>query len=440
MLKSRWMLIPAALAINLSVGQTYAFSVFNLPLTRIVGITRSAPSDWRLTTVGWVFTLTYVFLGLSAGLLGPWQDRVGPRISGLVAAGLWTSGFLVSALGIQLHTVALLYVGYGVLGGCGCGVGFTTPIAPLLRWFPDKRGMAMGFAIMGFGGGAIVAAPLSIRLMNHFATASSAGVAATFLVLGAIYFVAMTAGSLVLHLPPPGWTPDGSAAPAASTAPAAAPHVHANTALRTPQFYLLWCVLLLNVTAGLGVLGQAAAMIQEVFNGFSAAAAAAFVATLSFFNMGGRLLWAWLSDKVSRRLTYAAFFTAGPVMYAMVPLAARAGRLPLFIACFSAIMTLFGGGFALLPAYVADVFGTKHVNAIHGRLLTALSIAGVAGPVLVNYLREYEIGHGIPAARAYDHTMFIMAALLVVGFFCNRAIGPVHERHHLAERPEAVSR
>jgi MFS family permease len=433
----RWVLIPAALAINLSVGQTYAFSVFNVPLTRTLGITAPIDGDWKLTTIGWIFTITYIFLGLSAGLLGTWQDRVGPRISGACAALLWAIGFVVSAAGVKLHAISLLYLGYGVLGGSGCGVGFTTPIAPLLRWFPDRRGMATGFAVMGFGGGAIIGAPLSLALMRHFASPTSTGVAETFLVLAAVNFAAMLAGALVLRMPPAGWAPAGFT-PASVRAQQTARHIETSAATKTPQFYLLWSVLLLNVTAGLGVLGQAAAMIQEVFTGFSAAGAAAFVATLSFFNMGGRLLWAWLSDRVSRRVTYAAFFTVGPLLYLAVPMAARAGNLPIFIACFAAIMTIFGGGFALLPAYVADVFGTRHVNAIHGRLLTALSVAGVAGPVLVNYLREYQIGHGVAAARAYDVTMYIMAALLAGGFFCNYFVGPIAATAAVAERGAAA--
>ncbi len=433
---SRWLLIPAALLINLSVGQTYAFSVFNVPLTRALGVSAPVPGDWSLTTIGWIFTITYIFLGLSAGLLGAWEDRVGPRVSGICAACLWSLGFVVSAAGVKLHSITLLYLGYGVLGGSGCGLGFTTPIAPLLRWFPDKRGMATGFAVMGFGGGAILGAPLSLRLMSRFSSATSTGVAETFLVLGGVYFVAMLAGSLMLRLPPAGWSPRGWTPPAIDTAREAR-EIPLAVALRTRQFALLWGVLLLNVTAGLGVLGQAAAMIQEVFTGFSAAGAAAFVATLSLFNMGGRLLWAWLSDRVSRRLTYAAFFSVGPLLYLMVPLTARTNNLPVFIACFAAIMTTFGGGFALLPAYVADVFGTAHVNAIHGRLLTALSVAGVVGPVLMNYLREYQLARGIVAARAYDVTMVIMAALLFAGYFCNRAIGPLDER--LLVRGRAVS-
>ncbi len=429
----RWLLIPAALLINLSVGQVYSFSIFNLPLTRAIGITAAAPGDWKLTTIGWIFTITYIFLGVSAGLMGKWQDRVGPRTSGAVAAVLWSLGFFVSALGVKLHAVSLVYLGYGVLGGCGCGIGFTTPVAPLLRWFPDRRGMATGFAVMGFGGGAIIGAPLAVRLMRAFAGPTSVGVAETFAVLGAIYFVAMLTGALIMRVPPPGWTPPGWT-PARAAETSAMQHLGVDAALHTRQFYLMWTILLVNVSAGLGVLGQASAMVQELFDGFSAAAAAAFVATLSFFNMGGRLLWASLSDKVSRQVTFAAFFIAAPLLYVAVPLTARAGNLPLFIACVAVIMTMYGGGFSLLPAYVADIFGTRHVNAINGRLLTALSAAGLIGPVLVNYLREYQITHGVAPARAYDTTMFIMAGLLVVGFVCNRAIVPLDSAARISGR------
>jgi MFS family permease len=416
---NRWWTILAAVLINLSIGQVYAFSVFNLRLTRIVGVVESAPGDWTRTTIGWVFTLAYVFLGLSAGLTGKWQERVGPRTSGLVAAFCFASGFFLAALGVYFHEIALLYAGYGVIGGCGLGIGFTTPISPLIRWFPDHRGLATGMAIMGFGGGAIVAAPLSEALMSRFSSTSSVGVWETFVVLGSVYLVAMLAGAFLFRIPPQ----DEETSSAAEKEHLAG--VTVEEAVRTPQFYLMWTILLFNVTAGLGVLGQASPMIQEVFVGFSAPAAAAFVALLSFFNMGGRLLWATLSDFIGRRATYSVFFTLGPLLYAAVPFAGGIGSVTLFVACFALILSMYGGGFASLPAYVADVFGSRDVGPIHGRLLTALSVAGVAGPVLVNYVREYQIARGVSQGEAYDVTMVLLAALLVAGFFCNRAIRPL---------------
>jgi MFS family permease len=426
---NRWWNVAAALAINLSIGQAYAFSVFNLPLTRVLGIGEPVPEDWKLSSLGWIFTLAYVFLGLSAGVGGKWQDRVGPRLSGVVAAAFFGTGFFLSAVGVWRHQLALLYLGYGVLGGCGLGLGFNTPISTLLRWFPDRRGLATGMAIMGFGGGAILAAPLSTALMRHFATPTSVGVAETFVVLGVLYVLAMLGGAFLFRLPPADFRPPGEQA----GAPAAGLTVE--QAIGTRQFALLWCVLVLNVTAGLGVLGQAAAMIQEVFDGVSAEAAGFFVALLSFFNMGGRLAWAWLSDRLGRRLTYALFFSLGPLLYAAVPLAGQQRSLVLFVGCFALIMSMYGGGFASMPSYVADVFGGGHVGAIHGRVLTALSAAGLLGPTLVNYLREYWIAQGYSVSHAYDATLYIMAGLLVVGFLCNQALHPLTIGRDALPRP-----
>jgi len=417
---NRWWNVAGALAINLSIGQAYAFSVFNLPLTRVLGVGEPRPEDWSLRSVGIVFTLAYVFLGLSAGVGGKWQDRVGPRKSGVIAALLFGSGFFLSALGVWRHQLLLLHLGYGVLGGCGLGLGFNTPVAPLLRWFPDRRGLATGLAVMGFGGGAILAAPLSTALMHQFASPTSVGVAETFVVLGTLYSLTMLGGAFLLRLPPVGFRPSGEEAAASPVA-----GLTVEQAIRTRQFTLLWCMLLLNVTAGLGVLGQAAAMIQEVFDGVSAETAGFFVALLSFFNMGGRLAWAWLSDRLGRRLTYALFFSIGPLLYAAVPLAGQQRSLVFFVGCFALIMSMYGGGFATMPAYVADVFGAGHVGAIHGRVLTALAAAGLVGPTLVNTLRELWIAQGYSKSHAYDATLYIMAGLLVLGFLCNQAVRPL---------------
>lgn len=424
---SRWLNIPAALCINVSIGQAYAFSVFNLPLTRVLGVSSSSPDDWRLTTLGWIFTLAYVFLGLSAGVAGRWQDRVGPRASGLLAAICFSGGFFLSAIGVWTHQIWLLYAGYGVIGGCGLGIGFNTPIPVLLRWFPDRPGLATGFAVMGFGGGAILGAPLAQALMSRFASQTSVGVAETFVAMGALYLLLMTTGAVLFRLPPPGWRPPGWVESSDVLRAHTSTGLSVEEAMRTRQFYLLWCVLLFNVTAGLGVLGQAAPMIQEVFNGFSSSAAAVFVAMLSFFNMAGRLLWAWLSDAIGRRRTFAVFFAVGPLLYAAVPFAGAAGSLVVFVACFALILSMYGGGFALMPPYIADVFGSAHVGAINGRVLTALSLAGVCGPVAVNYMRQAQIARGVSAGRAYDVTLFVMAALLVVGFVCNLAVKPVFD-------------
>jgi MFS family permease len=428
---NRWLIPPCALATHLCIGQAYAISVFNLPLTQQLGITQSTPEDWKLTELGWIFTIAIFFLGASAAVFGKWVQAEGPRKSGFVAALCWGIGFLIGALGIRLHNIWLVYVGYGVLGGCGLGIGYITPVSTLISWFPDRRGMATGMAIMGFGGGALVASPLSVLLMKMFATPTSTGVAQTWVVLGIVYLACMSLGAFGYRLPAPGWKPDGWVPGAAKASALITKHdVTPGQAITTPQFWFLWVVLCFNVTAGIGVLGQASAMIQEVFKGtINAAAAAGFVGLLSLFNMGGRFIWASLSDKIGRKATYACFFVLGPLLYALVPLSGELGSVVLFVACFCIILTMYGGGFATIPAYLADIFGAKYVSAVHGRLLTAWSVAGILGPVLVNYIREFQIQSGIPKEQAYNVTMYIMAGLLVVAFFANLAVKPVAEKH-----------
>ena len=429
---NRWLIPPCALATHLCIGQAYALSVFNLPLTHQLGINHSAPGDWKLTDLGWIFTIAIFVLGASAAVFGKWVQAQGPRKSGFVAALCWGIGFLVGALGIHTHQLWLVYLGYGVIGGCGLGIGYITPVSTLISWFPDRRGMSTGMAIMGFGGGALIASPLSDFLMRHFASSTSTGVAETWVVLGIVYLLFMMGGAFGYRLPaadwrPAGWTPPlpkpGALITMANVTPGTAP--------RTPQFWLLWVVLCFNVTAGIGVLGQAAPMIQEMFKGkITASAAAGFVGLLSIFNMAGRFGWASLSDKIGRKPTYMIFFALGTALYALVPLAGKTGSVALFVACFCLILSMYGGGFATIPAYLADVFGTKYVSAVHGRLLTAWSAAGVLGPVLVNYIRQFQIDHGIPKNQAYNITMYIMAVLLVIAFFANLAVKPVADRYH----------
>lgn len=306
---SRWMVPPAALAVHLCIGQAYAFSVFNGPLTKVIGITQSTADDWSLTSLGWIFSLAIVFLGLSAAFAGKWLEHVGPRRTMFTAACCFGGGFLISALGVYLHQIVLLYLGYGVIGGIGLGLGYVSPVSTLIRWFPDRRGMATGMAIMGFGGGAMIAAPLSVALMNHFRSATSIGVAETFIVLGIVYFISMSIGALAIRVPPADWKPAGWTPPQTSQQKMITRnHVHIDEALKTPQFYLIWLVLFLNVTAGIGILGQASVMIQESFKGtVTAAAAAGFVGLLSLFNMGGRFAWASASDWIGRKNTYFIF-------------------------------------------------------------------------------------------------------------------------------------
>jgi MFS family permease len=423
--------------VHLCIGQAYAFSVFNLPMTKLLGITKSAPDDWVLTQLGWIFSIAIFVLGASAAIFGRWVEEGGPRRAMFTAALCWGIGFLVSAAGVYVHNLWIVYLGYGVIGGCGLGIGYISPVSTLIKWFPDRPGMATGMAIMGFGGGAFIASPLSVWLMAKFSTPTHIGVAETFVVLGAIYFVFMTIGSIIVRVPPPGWAPAGYVAPVESTRLITRNDVYVYDALKTPQFWLIWWVLCLNVTAGIGVLGQASAMSQEMFPGHvTAVAAAGFVGLMSLFNMGGRFFWASMSDLLGRRNTYFVFFVLGIVLYSLVPWTGSIGSVALFVLAFLIIISMYGGGFATVPAYLRDMFGTRYVGAIHGLLITAWSMAGIFGPVIVNYMRAYNVAHGVPKAQAYNTTMYVMAVLLVIGFICNYFVKAVHHRFHM--KPETA--
>jgi MFS family permease len=427
----RSMVPPAALAVHLSIGQVYAFSTFNLPLTRLIGVTQSAPDDWKLSTVTWTFSIAIAILGLAAAVFGRWVERVGPRKSMFVAALCFGSGFIVSAFGVHYHSLWLLYLGYGVLGGTGLGIGYISPVSTLIKWFPDRPGMATGMAIMGFGGGALIGAPLSTILMDHFKTATSNGVMETFVTMGVIYFMYMMIGVYSVRVPAEGWKPAGWMPPAKPPRLVTEAQVAVDVAWRTPQFWLLWTVLCMNVTAGISVLAVASPMIQEIFTGrVTAQTATGFVALIGLFNMIGRFFWASTSDYIGRRHTYMIFFALGILLYASVPTFAQSRSIPLFVAAFCIILSMYGGGFATIPAYLRDIFGTMQVGAIHGRLLTAWSVAGVLGPQLVNYIREYQIKIGVPKAQAYSVTMYIMCGLLLIGFVCNFCMRPVDGKHH----------
>ncbi len=422
---NRWLVPPAALAIHLSIGQVYALSVFNLPLSKLIGIKDSAPGDWSLTMTAYIFSLAIAILGLSAAVFGKWLERVGPRLAMFVAAACFGGGFMVAALGVYLHQFWIVMGGYGVLGGIGLGLGYISPVSTLIKWFPDRPGMATGLAIMGFGGGAMIASPLSTDLMAHFKTATSMGVWETFLTLGVLYFVFMMFGVLTVRLPSPDWKPSG-APPARQVAAGA--NVEVNEAMRTPQFYLLWLVLCMNVSAGIGVLSQASPMIQETV-GVSAAAAGGFVGLLSLTNMIGRFFWSSTSDYIGRKATYAIFFLLGIALYVLTPTLGRSGNVALFVLAYAIILSMYGGGFATIPAYLRDKFGTMQVGAIHGRLLTAWSVAGVLGPTLLSRIRDERIKHGVPKADAYSTTMYIMAGLLAIGFIANMLVTKVDAKH-----------
>jgi len=428
---NRFCVPPAAIAVHLAIGQVYAFSTFNIPLTRLIGLSESAPGDWSQKQVVWIFSIAIAVLGSSAALFGRWVERAGPRKSMFVAALCFAGGFLLGAVGIRLHSLWLVYAGYGVLGGCGLGVGYISPVSTLLKWFPDRPGMATGMAIMGFGGGALIAAPLSVLLMAHFKSATSNGVLESFVTMGAIYFMFMMIGVIAVRVPPPDWKPAGWVEAAKPKALVTTAQVAAKVAWHTPQFWLLWGVLCMNVTAGIGVLSVASPMIQEIFSGrVTATAAAGFVGLISLFNMGGRFFWASTSDYIGRRATYMVFFLLGIFLYSTVPTIGFGGHIGLFVAAFCIILSMYGGGFATIPAYLRDVFGTMEVGAIHGRLLTAWSVAGVLGPVLMSNLRDYQLAHGVPKAQAYSVTMYVMCGMLLVGFLCNLAMRPVAAKHH----------
>jgi MFS family permease len=292
--------------------------------------------------------------------------------------------------------------------------------------------MATGMAIMGFGGGALIGSPLATALMDHFKSATSMGVAETFLTMGLVYFVFMMFGVLTVRVPPEGWRPEGWTPPTRATAAVTTAHVTADEAIGTPQFWLLWAVLFLNVTAGIGVLAQASPMIQEIFSGkIGASAAAGFVGLLSIFNLAGRFFWSSLSDRIGRKATYMIYFGLGAILYVLAPNAGLAGSVVAFVACTAVILSMYGGGFATIPAYLRDLFGTYQVGAIHGRLLTAWSAAAIVGPSLVTYIREAQLERGVPKTQAYTVSLYVMAVLLVAGFACNAAVRAVDARHHM---------
>jgi MFS family permease len=472
---SRWLVPPAALCIHLCIGMAYGFSVFWLPLTKAIGISKpvacppdmswidklfTTACDWDKPILGWMYTLFFVFLGSSAALFGGWLEHAGPRKAGVVSAVFWCGGLVLSGIGVYTHQLWLMWLGSGVIGGIGLGLGYISPVSTLIKWFPDRRGMATGMAIMGFGGGAMIGSPLADRLMKTFATPTSVGVWETFLAMAAIYFVFMMIGALTYRVPPTGWKPEGWVPPSTQGANSmiTTRHVHLSKAWRTPQFWMLWGILCLNVSAGIGVIGMASPMLQEIFGGrlvgldikFDqldkdqlgqvAAIAAGFTGLLSLFNIGGRFLWASLSDFIGRKITYFVFFVLGFVLYASAPSAGHTGSVALFVGIFCIILTMYGGGFATIPAYLADMFGTQMVGAIHGRLLTAWSVAGIVGPLLVNYINDAQIKSGVPKSEAYDTTMYILAALLIGGFVCNLLVRPVAAKWFMTDEELAAER
>src|SRR6201986_3655403 len=462
---NRWLVPPAALCIHLCIGMAYGFSVFWLPLSRAIGITapKACPDisllqelftttcDWRVASMGWMFALFFVVLGVAAAVWGNWLERVGPRKAGFVAALCWSGGLVLGAIGIYTHQLWLMWLGSGVVGGIGLGLGYISPVSAFIKWFPDHRGMATGMAIMGFGGGAMIGAPLANLLINYFKTPTDVGVWQTFVAMGVIYFVLMVIGAFSYRITPPNWQPEGFVAPSKSNAMISKANVHLDNAHKTPQFWLIWWVLCLNVSAGIGVIGMASPMLQEIFAGkliglpdlnfgalspeqrtILAGIAAGFAGVLSLFNIGGRFFWASFSDYIGRKNTYYTFFVLGIVLYALAPTFAAMGSKLLFVLGFGIILSMYGGGFAPVPAYLADMLGTQFVGPIHGRLLTAWSTAGIIGPVVVNYLREFQPAAGVPPDQPYNSTMYVVCAMLIAGLICNFMIKPVAAKWYMS--------
>ena len=477
---NRWLVPPAALAIHLCIGMAYGFSVFWVPLGRMVAAAHGAAKpmvcagnatsfagklaitskalfasdcDWTQFDLGWMFTLFFVLLGVSAAAWGGWVERGGPRKAGVVAALCWCGGLLAAAMGVYVHQLWLMWLGAGVIGGIGLGLGYISPVSILIKWFPDRRGMATGMAIMGFGGGALIGTPLANLLITHFKTPATVGVWQTLVVLALLYFVFMMAGAFGYRVPPEGWAPEGWLPPANSArAMISTGQVHLADAHRTPQFWLIWLVLCMNVSAGIGVIGAASPLLQDIFGGrlfsapsipfeqfsdaqrtLAAGVGTAFVGLFSLFNIAGRFFWASLSDRIGRRPVYYLFFILGLLCYAALTPLSRAGMIGVFAALVCVIASMYGGGFATIPAYLADMFGTLFVGAIHGRLLTAWSTAGILGPVLVNYLHDSRLAQGVTHARVYDSIFYVLVGMLLIGLIANASVRPVANKWHMSK-------
>src|SRR5690349_7128392 len=437
---NRWLVPPAALAIHLCIGQAYATSVYKTSLV--------AHFHASLTSVGIVFSIAIVMLGLSAAVFGTWVDTGGPRRAMVAAALAWSVGFLVGALGIATGQLWLLYLGYGVIGGIGLGIGYISPVSTLIKWFPDRPGLATGLAIMGFGGGALIASPLSKQLMDWYdpdytgaadQVPSGSAVALLFLTLALVYLVYMLFGAFIIRVPADDWKPAGwDPSTVKQKALVTTESVSARNAIKTPQFWLLWVVLFCNVTAGIGILEQASPMIQDFFrsgatSAVAAAAAAGFVGLLSLFNMGGRFVWSTTSDYIGRKPMYMIYLGGGLVLYVLLATVGSSATW-LFVLLAAVIISFYGGGFSTVPAYLRDLFGTFQVGAIHGRLLTAWSAAGIAGPLIVNGVLDSQGTPGELVAGDYRPALFIMVGLLAVGFIANLLIRPVASKWHEPRR------
>lgn len=476
---NRWMVPASALMIHLCVGMGYGMSVFWLPMSRILGLEKglgkplacgpdvsfigqlfTTSCDWQVTMCGVIFAILFFMLGVTTAVFGNWLEYNGPRKSGVASCVCFVSFFLLASLAMYIHQLWLAWVG-AVIGGIGLGLGYITPVSTLIKWFPDRVGMSTGFAVGGFGGGAMVGAPFAQMLMNMYSTPTTTGLWQTFLTMAVIYCVLMLCGAFSIRVSPPGWLPKGFVPKNTGNMvddghggliAASAFNVETNQSMKTPQFWFCWGMLFLNVSAGIGVIGMASPLLQEVFagnliglpgvpfdsltnaqKGQVATIAAGFAGLLSLFNIAGRLFWATLSDIIGRKMTYFIFFLAGAAIYASLPTLAASLNLVLFLAAACVALTFYGGGFATIPAYLADLFGTQFVGAIHGRLLTAWSCAGLISPLIINVIRDTQINRGVPKAQAYSVTLYIMAVFLIVGFVCAVMVRPVHSKHYMTE-------
>jgi len=413
---SRWLIPVAAVAIHICIGSVYAWSTFNRPIHALF------PNDpWWFSPPYTTFSTALILLGLSAAFGGPWVERRGPRAAATVAAALFGAGLVIGGIGLALKQSLLVFLGMGVIGGMGCGIGYIAPVSTLVKWFPDRRGMATGMAIMGFGGGAFLAGYLNVYFMNLF------GVARTIIALGVVYFLIMMIGARLIRRPQEGWRPAGWAPPVNQNKMITSLRLTRNEAIQTVQFYLLWGILFINVTAGIGILAQASPMMQDMF-GKTALQAAGVVSLISLFNAGGRFLWASLSDFIGRRNTYVIFFVTQVILFLLIPGLAGRGEWLTFEAALFVVFTMYGGGFATIPAFLADMFGAENVGAIHGVLLTAWSAAAIAGPVIITELSSRAKANLAPGAskiHIYDQPLEVLAALLAVGFVLTMLVRPV---------------
>lgn len=429
---NRWLVPPAAIAAHMCIGQVYGFSVFNKPLMAELGV--------PISNIQWAYAIALVMLGLSAAVFGKWVERSGPRRTLVASCACFCGGLLLASLGVHLKSLALVLFGYGFVGGIGLGLGYIAPVSTLVKWFPDRPGMATGMAIMGFGGGALIGSPLGQELMKYYQSSSNTGAAQALATMAGLYAVFILMAAITVRVPADGWKPNGFVPGEQKSSMITSARVAVDTAWRTPQFWLLWIVLCMNVSAGIGVLGRAADMFQDMFleaavsdsqKTANAAIGAGFAGLLSISNLGGRFIWSSISDRTGRKTVYCLYFILGAVLYALLPWAQQTQNKVLFVTLTAGIISMYGGGFATIPAYLRDLFGTYQVGAIHGRLITAWSVAAVIGPALVNGLYDSRVAAGMPKAEAYNGTFFLMCGLLMVGLVANLLVRPVASKHHL---------